>query len=67
MNLKSQVSPQKDPIERIIFLSQVFCSVILCNWVSVSPELLVQVVLTTTLPGTFHVGIHKPKENDNHN
>lgn len=48
-------------------LSQASCSVILCNWVSVSPEVLVQVVLTTTLPGTFHVGIHKPKENDNHN
>ena len=37
---KTQISPRKDLIKGVIFLSQVFCSLILGNWVSISPEVL---------------------------
>ena len=42
---------KKDPIEGVIFLSQMSCSVNLSYWVSISPEVLFQVqqvVLATT-------------------
>ena len=37
---------KKNPIEGITFLSQMACSVILCNWVLASPEVR-QAVLAT--------------------
>ena len=41
---------EKYPIEGVTLLSQMACSVSLCNWVSTSPEVLIQaqqVVLAT--------------------
>lgn len=43
-NQSKSKKSKKDPAEGVTLLAQVGCSAILWNWVSVSPELLIQVI-----------------------